>query len=173
MANLITDQELATWAQVDLTTVQGDAFAQEVLEKSSNLVRDIAQQPTWEIGGDNPAPFRARLLVLKVARRTYVNPDQEIASTTGPISSRVADEAAMALSLSDEEVAYLQGLAPGADASDGLWIMRNTGGVGYDRVAYIADDQQVNLGDLYPWGIPYGDYLDSDFFAEPDDWVVP
>ena len=172
MPTLVTTQELATWSQTPLATVEADPFATEVLEKASGLIREIAKQPTWEIVGENPIPFRARMLALKVVRRTYVNPDQEISSTTGPISSRVADEAAMAMTLSDEDIALLESLQPGADEQDGLWTLGPGRGPVEMRTAFIPDDSQPNLvGE--PWAIPYGDTRESDFFNEPGDEFIP
>ena len=172
MATLMTEQELATWTQSDLATVSADPFAAEVLTKVSALVRELAGQPTWEIDGANPIPFKARMKVITICRRTYTNPGQEVSSTTGPISSRVLDMAALAETLTEEEIALFESFRPDGSGSDGLWTLSLAGrGNPTLRTAYIADNSQPNLvGE--PWAIPYGDMDETDAFNEPSDTYV-
>lgn len=171
MANeLITLQELATWTQTPLATVQEDPFALEVFEKTSQLVKEIAEQPEWTI---ETAPFRVRLLTLKIAKRTYENPGQEVSSTTGPISSRVLDIAAMAMDLSEEEMELLLSHRPDGAGEDGLWVLSMTRGDDLLKTVYLPAEPQPNLGNERPWMIPYGDTDETDAFTESGDVYVP
>jgi hypothetical protein len=170
MAYLMTEVELARWTQTDEATVAADVFAQEVLEKVSALVREIAEQPTWEIGGTNPIPYVARMKVIEICRRTYANPGQVVSSTTGPISERVLDMAALATSLTPDEVALFRTYVPDGSGDQGLWTFSLAGpGNPELRTVYIADSDQPGLGDGIPWAIPYGDTRETDFFTEPGD----
>lgn len=160
MANeLITLQEFATWTQTDLETLQADPFAMDVWTKTSELAREYAEQPTWDAA---TAPFKVRLLVLKIAKRTYLNPDQETRTTTGPIGSTVLDVAALAMDLSEEEIALLEGYKPGG--GNGLW--KASIGAGDERMPttlYVPDDGQINIDTTNAapsWDIPFLDVND-------------
>lgn len=155
MANeLITLQEFATWTQTDLATLQADPFAMDVWTKTSDLAREYAEQPTWDA---TTAPFKVKLLVLKIAKRTYLNPDQEISTTTGPLSSRVVDTAALAMDLSDEEEALLESYQPGAD-DNGLWVASiGAGDDQYVGTLYAQSIPQEGLGETLSWDIPFLD----------------
>lgn len=169
----MTTQELATWTQREVADVEADPFAIEVLEKVSALVREIADQPTWEIGGVNPIPFKARMRVISIVRRTYTNPDRLVSETTGPISERRLDMAALAETLSPDEIALFESFKPDGSGESGLWVLSMAGKRSDElRTVYLSDDQQVGLGDGVPWGIPYGDTRETDFFTEPGDTYV-
>lgn len=147
MAHLITFRELATWTQNDVDAVTADPFAEEVLDKVSGLVRFVSGHPEWE---PETVPFDARLVALVVAKRSYANPDQEVASGVGPISGRVLDVAAMLLDLTDTERATLILYNANGDpsaAGGGLWIQRVTSPpeVLLETVLYVGDNQQINL----------------------------
>lgn len=154
MANeLVTTQELALWSQTDQATVDADPFAAEVLSKVSDYVRFVAGQDitTWTY---DTAPFDAKLIALWMARRTYVNPDQEKTTGTGPISSTVVDAATLAMNLSDEERKTLEGYR--GDQPTGLWTM-SMGGDGstiLKPTVYVSDDSGSD------WEIPYLDIND-------------
>lgn len=170
MAHLISFAELATWTQNDVAEVTADPFAEEVLDKVSGLVRFLAGQPDWELA---TAPFDARLVALVVAKRTYANPDQEVASGVGPISSRVLDVAALLLDLTDTERATLTkyNLDGDPNAGGGLYLISigSPAKVILDTVLYVGDDQQINLGDELEWMIPMfspGDPGDPNLYPE-------
>lgn len=158
MANeLITWQEFSAWTGTDVETLQADPFAVDVFEKTSQLAREYAEQPDWT---NETAPFKVRLLVLKIAKRTYVNPDQEVSSTTGPLSSRVLDVAALAMDLSEEEQALLESYR--AEGSpDGLWVASiGAGSERYDGTLYAPSLPQEGLGEVLSWDVPFLDVND-------------
>jgi len=171
MAHLISFAELATWTQNDVAEVTADPFAEEVLDKVSGLVRFLAGQPEWEIA---TTPFDARLVALVVAKRTYANPDQEVATGVGPISSRVLDVAALLLDLTDTERATLTKYNADGDpdvGGGGLYLISMTAPAQVElaTVLYVGDDQQINLGDELEWMIPMfspGDPGDPNLYPE-------
>lgn len=149
----MTPTEMSTWTQTDLATISTDAFAAEVMDKASDLIRAEAQHLEWT---RDTAPFKARLIALLVAKRTYINPDQEVSTGIGPLSSRVLDEAAMAMSLTESEIVTLQGFAPdGGESGGGLWTL-SIGGSTYDvqPTVYAPDDSGSD------WEIPLLDVND-------------
>ena len=156
MGNLITDQELATWTQREVSEVAQDPFAREVLDKVSGLVRFLAGQPTWEL---QTTPFDARLVALMVAKRTYENPTQEVQSNVGPIGSRVLDVAAMLLELTESERSTLTKYNLAGDPNEkstGLWVQRI--GIPEEQVVptpyFVPDDSYSD------WYIPMFSPLD-------------
>jgi hypothetical protein len=162
MASLVSVSELAVWCRQDIDS--GDQFALTVLEAASLLVRDAAGHPEWTAA---TAPARAKLICALVAKRTYTNPDQEIATSVGPISSRVLDEAAAGMKLTEQEITELAAIGaetPGGTAKKaGLWA--------YSTVAKA--DQPVMYLYTEPgsdWPIPYLDTA-LDGYAAPDDMV--
>lgn len=160
---LITNRELALWSQRTEATVAADPWAEEVIEKFSDYARfkggtDWSLAPALET--EVLVPFDVRMAVLAAARRTYVNPDSEVSSTTGPISSRILDEAALAGAFTESELSAIQGYHPDGDP-EGIWVMSTTKGADVlptAEVLYLPDDQQINLDETdsaWPsWDIP-------------------
>lgn len=167
MADLITSAEFATFAQTDAATIEGDSFAMDILSKASSLVAEEAGHPEWDA---TTVPFKAKLICLKLARRSYLNPDQELSTTTGPTASRVADEAALFLELSDAERATL---ASFGDDVAGLWKL-SLGGDSAQllETVFLPDDSQPGIGTELPWEIPYGDTNSTDAFTVDGDTFV-
>lgn len=159
---LLTTQEMALWTQNDLATIASDPFAKEVNDKVSAYVLFLAGHPLWTRAD---TPLDVQNIILWMFKRTYGNPDQEVSSAVGPISSRVLDEAALGMNLTEAESAILAGykaqVDDGTGSSDPLWSASIVGGFPTrEPVVFLPDDQQVNLGDLEPWAVPY---------LEPDD----
>lgn len=128
MANLFTPQEFATWSGVELSEVTGSAFAAMCMETATALVVDAASAPGWELT-PSTAPRLAKLIALRVARRTFLNPDQEISSAVGPLSASILKDAAAGMSLTEQEQEQLAGLTPGGDPNAAtLWTQRITRG---------------------------------------------
>jgi hypothetical protein len=126
MTNLFTRDEFATWCQT--TIAPDDAFATMVMDQATVLVVDAANAPGWELD-PSTAPRLAKLIALRVARRTYLNPDQELSSTVGPISASILKDAAAGMTLTETELAQLLDLAPDGDPNDGvLWVQKVTRG---------------------------------------------
>lgn len=148
MASLVSRAEFATWVRRDIA--EDDEYATLVLELASEQVREAARQPAWDAA---TVPFRARLIAMVVAGRAYTNPDRETATSVGPLSSRVVDEAAAGIMLTEVERTELETMKPAATGGRrGIWV------------------QGVSLGDPEPerpitlfdssgsdWGITYGD----------------
>ena len=95
----------------DLETTDG-AFANWVLTESSGLVCDTAGYPEWETTGTPPRS--AVRIATALAVRTYLNFEQVIQSSVGPLSERVRDEAAMALEITEAEIDALEAIPGGA-----------------------------------------------------------
>lgn len=159
MATLVNVTELAIWTRQEIDP--DDEFALMVLELASELVIDYCKQPTWE---DTPAdaPRTARRICLIVAGRTFTNPDQEISSSIGPISSRVRDEVAAGMTLTEAEQDELDALkGSGTDGVNGLWVLTTTRGSdrAYEPVLLYDDSGS-------PWPIEYAEEGDTTFFDE-------
>lgn len=136
----------------DPQTVDG-AFAAWVLEESSGLVCDAAGRPDWEI---NVTPPRtAKRIATALAVRTYLNFEQVVQSSVGPLSERVREEAAMALQLTEAEIADL-GALPGAGSSGGsdFWVQP------------LAKEERVEGPIFMPEQNPYSDLIP---YLEPGD----
>ena len=142
-----------------------DEVALFVLEEASGLVCDTAGHPEWE---DDPgaAPRPARRICLAVATRTFLNPEFEVQSTMGPLSSRVLDLAALGLNLSDDERETLEGMR-GSSGGNGLGILTLAGGQSFDRTLSVVDE--LDPYDL----IPYFDTESSDAGVTDDDTIIP
>lgn len=156
---LITNRELALWTGRDASEVARDPWAAEVIEKFSDYARflsgvDWARPVTIE--GEVDLPFDARMAILQACRRTYGNPDSEVQTSVGPISSRILDEAALAGAFTEAEMSKIQAYNP-SGSPDSLWVLTTTRGIDplpVAEVLFVSDDRQVNLGLLDPWGIP-------------------
>lgn len=164
MANLFTRDEFATWCQTTIAT--DDAFATAVMDNATALVVDAAAAPGWELVPSS-APRIAKLIALRVARRTYLNPDQELSSSVGPLSASVLKDAAAGMTLTEAELEQLLAVAPGGNPADGvLWVQRVTGGP-------LLDPGIVELPSA--WGpIPYAYEGETSAFDAPlDDGDTP
>lgn len=124
MTNLFTRDEFAIWCGTPIAS--DDAFATMVMATATGLVVDAASAPGWELD-PSTAPRKAKLIALRVARRTYLNPDQEISSSVGPLSASILKDAAAGMSLTEEELLELEALNPDGDPNAAaLWTMRIT-----------------------------------------------
>lgn len=152
--DLITPRELALWTGNEPDAVEADPFAAEVMSKVSDLVRFVAGHPEWIYAGDPTlvAPFDVKMLVLKIAKRSYENPGQVVQEgSVGPIGGdRVLDIQAMLFELSETERKILTKYNPDGDVDGGtatLWVQPTTRGdvETRGRTLYVGDDQQINL----------------------------
>lgn len=149
MADLISASTMATWCRVDVATLAGDPFATDIRKKVSDLVRQLAGHPEWTA---ETIPPDVQVLVIWVCKRTYTNPDQETSTNVGPLGSRVLDEAALAMSLTESERATLQDYNGSLTETSGLWTL-SVGGVGplLEPTVYVPDDSGSD------WMIPFMD----------------
>ena len=162
MADLITESEMALWCQSTVEALAADPFAAEVRSKVSAYVCFLAQQPLWTV---DTVPIDVKMLTIRVIRRTYVNPDSEVQTGIGPISSRILDEAALAAAFTDSEIKLLETKIPDGSGQDGLWVASIGGAdVLLQPTVYLSDDSQVGLldsADPRSWDIPMFDINDN------------
>lgn len=160
MANLFSREEFAVWTGVPIAL--DDDYATMVMATASALVVDAANAPAWETDPDS-APRTAKLIALRVARRGYLNPDQEISSSVGPISASILRDAAAGMMLTEDELEQLLKVAPGGDPLAGsLWVQRTTRG----------DEQMLPIIELPAGGpnggwIPYAYEGETSAFGDP------
>jgi hypothetical protein len=150
---MITTAELATWCQLEEAAVAADDYALMVIEYASELCRSAAGRPDWDTPATTPVP--AKLICLVVARRTYLNPDQEIAqAVAGGPSVRMLDAAGMGMALTDDERAELERLGaidnPNPSPAGDLWVLPLTRGT-VEKSLYLADNSGSD------WLIPFLD----------------
>lgn len=142
----------------DLETVDG-AFANWVLTESSGLVCDTAGHPEWETTGTPDR--RAVRIATALAVRTYMNFEQVVQSSVGPLSERVRDEAAMALELTQAEIDTLEDIPGGTSGGNGFWVQpMDAGGGDVDTTVYLLDGEHDD-SDTIP-------YFDPDDPGYPD-----
>lgn len=168
---LITEVELATICRLPGQVIPTDRvpFATMIRTLASDIVRDVAGHEEWT---DLDVPFKAKMIVLLVAKRSYQNPDAVIAEgAIGPIGGdRVADIQAMGLYLTEAEQTTLlamRGDGTPATNPNRLWVLQNTGGTPETTTGYVFDDSGSD------WGIPYVDLAETDLMNDPADVVVP
>lgn len=163
MANLFTREEFAIWCQT--TIANDDLFATMVMEQATALVVDAAAAPGWELD-PSTTPRIAKLIALRVARRTYLNPDQELSSSVGPISASVLRDAAAGMTLTESELEQLLTVAPDGDPNNGLWVQRTTRGDIEAELPLVF--LPTEAGDL----IPYAVEGDTSAFGDPPDTLA-
>ncbi len=163
--DLITANELAVWTDSNVDEVTIDPFAIEVMDKVSQMAKFLGGQPLWTYV---TAPFDVKMVVLRVAKRTYENPLQEVATNVGPIGSRVLDAAALLTDLTATERATLTKYNLEGDpdgGGDGLWVQSTTGGLPIAPTAtlYVPDSS------FSDWYVPFfnpGDPGDPSLYDE-------
>jgi hypothetical protein len=163
MADLITLQELATWARREIEP--DDTFAATVISAASLVVSETAQHPEWTRSGATAAPPRAKLICAMLAKRTYLNPDAVVREgSIGPIGGdSYIEDFARTLELTAAETATLQGfIGDGTGAAyGGLWIQPTTRGDLEMQGVFIPDSGGSD------WMIPYGDASEDFWFSPP------
>lgn len=143
----------------DTETPDG-AFAAWVLDTASALVCDTAGHPEWETTGTPPRT--AVIICTQVAVRTYLNYEQVVQSSVGPLSERVREEAAMALELTPSEIASLEALPGGDSSGGGFWVQPLANDAGQINDPIFLHDPVWPTSDDIP-------YLDG----ETDDAMTP
>jgi hypothetical protein len=181
MADLLTLATLARWTQNDADEVAADPFAQDVITKVSQLVcflgghdgtvldADGELIPEWTLElGPEQAPIDVQMVVLKVCKRSYENPEQIIqAGSIGPLGGdRVADVQALFMDFTEQERATITRYNPNGDPSPTedagtIFTIATTRGdettLPQTSPLYMGDDQQINLAsspDPREWKIP-------------------
>jgi len=142
MPFLASTTELETVAQREPGSLAADPFALLILELASNKVVDYCGHPEWETDGTGPAepPRGARRIALFMAKRTFENPDAEVAYGVGPLSGRSLDWSAYGLYLTPPEQEELNQIIAGSDdESGGLWTVQISGGPSLTQDIYLDD----------------------------------
>lgn len=159
MAALLTLDELRVWTREPIDADDDIIFAEAVIDAASLRVAEEAGFADW-LGVEGPSAKVARSIALQVARRTYLNPDQETRTAAiGPLGGvSYRDEFAAALELTQSELDRLAKIA----AEEGS----SSSGNGLFSVALVRDDPfvfnrgNIVLNDSSGSGIQY---------AHPDD----
>ena len=149
MTPLLTVAQLAVWAQRDID--DDDEFAIVVINAASLVVAEKAWHTDWlEIIAPAlarvPAPARAVLIAIQLAKRTFMNPHAIVGEgAIGPIGGdRIVEDFARTLELTLVEITELEDLRPGASqfsSGNGLWtqpISTARPGITYATI-YIPD----------------------------------
>lgn len=138
MATLISIASLTTVARKPPGSLEGNAYAQYVLEEASGVVCDIAKHPEWETTA--VAPRTARRIAMSIAVRALLNPELEVAWNAGPVGGRNRDEWAYGFEPTPYEREQLEELRGSEGGSGkGLWIQPIGGGVAEDLSVYLDD----------------------------------
>lgn len=104
--------------------------AASALQDASELVREAGRPAAWAVyagdapTGDQVPPPAVITVTVQAALRQFRNPDGMVVETRGPFTRRRAD-GQITIYLSDEEVAIIRRLQPGA-RSRGLWSLETT-----------------------------------------------
>jgi len=156
---LILASEVATWARLDASAF--GAFENMVIDKAQNLVADEAGHPEWVAADLATVPFRARMIALNLAKRTILNPDRVIQEGgVGPIGGdRLADDAALAMELSEAETRELRKFRGTGTAPSGLFLLPISDPTPSETTIFVADESGSD------WLIPYATVGD---IGEPD-----
>lgn len=162
MANdLVTLNEMSVWTATDLGTIASDQFATDVRAKVSDYLRFLAGHPEWT---RETAPYDVKVIALWMVKRTYTNPDQETSTTIGPIGSRVLDDAALGMALTETEAATLKAYKDAVNGSGALWTATiATQAAPAQPTIFLPDDQQINIDSTNAapsWDIPFTDPYD-------------
>jgi hypothetical protein len=152
MANLITLTDLAGISQQGEIDSE-DWYANWICDSVTVLLQAYGD-PTWT---PITVPKRAKIIGLLVARRSWLNPDNEIRTQVGPIGSSVQAIDAAGMRLTQVEKDELAAIAAGTiDTSGGsLWVQpTNRGAVETGAVVvYTTTADHPDSG----WGVPYLD----------------
>jgi hypothetical protein len=168
---LITEAELATICRLPDNVIPAEraAFATMIIDLASDLVRDAARHEDWTA---DTIPFRAKVITLLVAKRSYQNPDGVLVEgAIGPIGGdRVTDLQAAGLYLTEAEMAELSALRGDGTAASNpnrLWVLQVNGGLPETTTGYLPDSSGSD------WLIPYVDLRETDMLNDPGDTVMP
>lgn len=165
---LVSLEDLRVWTREPIDTEEDAAFANAVIEAVSLRVAEELEFADFLSDPASDHTRSARAVALQVARRTYLNPDQETRTAAiGPIGGvAYLDDFAQALTLTESELERLGKLlaaAGGSSSGSGLGVVRIERD---DPLLYRGD---IILQDDKPGsgGIVYGAAEDANAFGEP------
>lgn len=152
MANIITLTDLAGISQQGEIDSE-DWYANWICESVTVLLQAYGDADWTPLN----VPKRAKIIGLLVARRAWLNPDNEIRTQVGPIGSSVQAIDAAGMRLTDVEKSELAAIANGDIDSPGgsLWVQpTNRGRVETGPV--VVHTTTVDHPDS-TWGVTYLD----------------
>lgn len=162
-AILVDLEDLRVWTREPITEPEDVTFAEAVIEAVSLRISEELEHGDYLSDPANANTRSARAVALQVARRTYLNPDQEMRTASiGPIGGvAYADDFAAALTLTESELERLGKIldSAGGSSSGGLYVM------GIDRADPLMYSltPDIVLQDSAGSGIVYG--ADEDYNA--------
>lgn len=132
MAGLISVADLSTRVHRDAAKIpEQDAYALQIIEQASDVVRAAARRLTWgtEVDGQPVTfPTQAKWITLDLAARVYNNPRNLSARDAGPITERYFDTGLVGMELTGSEREQLQEFWPDAGGGNGLWVQPTSSG---------------------------------------------
>lgn len=166
---LVTLEELQTWTREEIDAPEDVAFANAVIDAVSLRVSEELGHPDYLSDSSDVNTRSARSVALQVARRTYLNPDQEVRTAAiGPIGGvAYREDFAAALELTESELERLSALRKSADGgSGGLGVLR------IERDDVFAPTGDIVLNDSAApgsAGITYAHISDAMWFYGEDE----
>lgn len=167
-AILVDLGDLRVWTREPITAEEDVAFANAVIEAVSLRISEELEHGDYLDVPTDTKTKSARAVALQVARRTYLNPDQETRTAAiGPIGGvAYLDDFAQALTLTDSELERLGRILDsvgGTSSGNGLSVLSIERA---DPLGRYSDD--VVLQDDKPGssGIIYGAGEDANAFGE-------
>lgn len=140
VALLVTHDELRTWTREPIDAEEDVVFADSIIDAVSLRISEELGHPEFLEDSSDVNTRSARAVALQVARRTYLNPDQETRTAAiGPIGGvSYLEDFAQALTLTESELERLARIR--RDDSGG------TGGLGLVRIE--RDDPLLHTEDI-------------------------
>lgn len=170
---LVTLDALRVWTRDPIQGEADVAFAEEVIEAVKIRIEEELDFPDWLETADHAGTRSARQVAMQVARRAYLNPNQETrAGDLGPLGgASYLDDFARGLELTEAEVERLASIAgkhnDSANSGFGvLSIQRADPVVGARRAG-----RDIYLTTSRGSEIPYASEEDADAFTplDPDE----
>lgn len=166
---LVTLEELRVWTRSDIDDPSDVLFAESIIDAVSLRVGEELGFADWLADPADSSTRAARHVALMVARRTYLNPDQQVRTAAiGPIGGvAYREDFAAALELTESELDRLSALRKSADGgSGGLGILR------IERDDVFAPTGDIVLNDSAApgsAGITYAHISDAMWFYGEDE----
>ena len=169
MTPLLTLEEIRVWTREPIDLPEDFDFAEAIIAAASLRVAEELEYPDFDAWAVDPGDLYlpgAKDVAIQVARRTYLNPDQEVRTAAiGPIGGvSYLEDFAQALELTESErarLAAILGASGGASSGGGLYT------VSIERDDPLMTRHDIVLQDDKPLssGIIYGAEEDAMWFT--------
>ena len=156
---LVTLEELRIWTREDIDAEEDIEFANAVIAAVSLRVAEELEYPDFAAWAADPGDIflaGARAVAVQVARRTYLNPDQEVRTAAiGPIGGvAYLEDFAQALELTEgerERLAAVRKAAGGASSGGGLYTvtLQRADALPARHDIVLQDDMPLSSGIVY------------------------